>query len=71
MDKVQYKGYVIEPRISALQKGGFGAEVHIAAPPGTGVHIKQFYFTNTFSTEHEARDHAILAGRRLIDEGNV
>jgi hypothetical protein len=35
------------------------------------VSIKQFYFDNTFTTEAEARDHAIVGGRRMIDEGTV
>jgi hypothetical protein len=34
MEKVQYKGYVIEPRVSRLRDGGFGAEVYIEEHTG-------------------------------------
>ena len=62
---------MIEPRVSRLRDGGFGAEVHIEEHTGPGVNIKQFYFENTFATEAEARDHAIVGGRRMIDDGKV
>ena len=71
METVRYKGYVIEPRVSQLRDGGFGAEVYIEEHTGPSVNIKQFYFENTFTTEAEARDHALAAGRRIIDEGRV
>jgi hypothetical protein len=71
MESVQYKGYVIDPRVLPLRDGGFGAEVFVEEHTGSGVNIKKFYFENTFKTETEARDHAIAGGRRMIDEGKV
>lgn len=71
MERVQYKGYVIDPRVLPLKDGGFGAEVYIEEHTGPGVNIKKFFFENTFDAEEKARDHAIAGGRRTIDEGKV
>jgi hypothetical protein len=71
MERVQYKGYVIDPRVLPLKDGGFGAEVYIEEHTGPGVNIKKFFLENTFDTEEKARDHAIAGGRRMIDEGKV
>lgn len=71
MEQVQYKGYVIDPRVLPLKDGRFGAEVYIEEHTGPGVNIRKFFFENTFDTEETARDHAIAGGRRMIDEGKV
>lgn len=61
MERVQYKGYVIDPRVLPLKDGGFGAEVYIEEHTGPGVNIKKFFFENTFY-ESDARGNSYRLG---------
>lgn len=71
MKRVQYKGYVFDPRVLPLEGGRLRAEVCLEEHRGPGVNIKKFFLENTFDTEEKARDHAVAGGRRMIDEGKV
>ncbi len=68
MERVEYKGYVIEANPDELADGGrWTTNITIERHDGEGVMADPFSAANTFDTKEEATAHCINFGRQIID----
>lgn len=71
MEDVVYQGCRIRPHALPLPSGGFGAKVLIWRSDEAAGRTHLIYPPGRWDTEEEAGQHAIAAGKRLIDSGGA
>lgn len=68
MERVEYKGYVIEANPHELADDGrWTTNIAIERHDDEGVMAHQFSAANTFASKEEATAHCINFGRQIID----
>lgn len=68
MDRVQYKGYVIEAAPHQLADDNrWTVNVNIERHDDKGVDVRPFSASNTFETREEAIQHCLNFGRQIVD----
>ncbi len=71
MDKIQYKGFIINASPQQLvENEQWAVNVHIEKHRGGSVSDRAFSAANTFFSKDEAIEHCLDFGRQIID-GNV
>ena len=71
MERVQYKQFIIKPRVTELRDGGFGAQAVIEEHYGGGVNVTPVHLKETFTTQEESKRAVLRAGKQVIDRGDL
>jgi hypothetical protein len=69
VEDVVYKGCRIRPHATALPSGGFGAKALIWRGEEAAGRTGLIHLPGRWDSEDDATQHAIEAGKRLIDSG--